>query len=174
MQRKHFVQLTTALVTLGAAKKAAAQEPSQKATERERRMHEAWLKSLLENLDAQVDEPTRTQMMLSVGRACARRSGFLPQVQAAKGDLDQLVASLGRVLGKDNCRREGSSVHLRYSKCYCPIVGAGPERLSNTWCHCSRGWVHEMFETVTGKPVKVELTHSIKRGDADCRFVVRV
>lgn len=173
MQRKRFVQLTSALVTLGAAK-GHAQRPSEKAAERQQRTHDAWIQSLLENLDAHVDEPTRTRMMLSVGRACARRSSILPQAQAAKGDVDKLVASLTQVLGKDNCRREGSLVHLRYPKCYCPIVGPGPQRLSDTWCNCSRGWVHEVFETLTGKPLKVELTHSIKRGHADCRFVVRV
>ncbi len=173
MKRKHFVQLTSALVTLGAAR-GVAQEPSQEAAERERKFHEAWLKSLLENLDAHVDQPTRVKLMEAVGRACARRSGFLPKVQAAKGDVDKLVASLARTVGKDNCRREGSVVHLRYPKCYCHIVGDGPARLPDTWCECSRGWVHEVLETATGKPVKVELTHSIKRGDADCRFVIQV
>lgn len=173
MKRKHFVQLTGALVTLGAAK-GSAQEPSGQAAERQRRLHEAWLKSLLENLDAHVDEATRTKMMESVGRACARRGGVLREAQAAKGDVDKMVATLARHVGKENCRREGDIVHLGYPKCYCHIVGAGPERLSGTWCHCSRGWVHEVFETVTGKPVKVELTHSIKRGDPDCRFLIRL
>jgi len=174
MERKNFVNLTgAALVVLG-AKRASAQEPSQQAAERWKKMHQAWVESLMAGLDANVDEPTRTKTMLSMGRACARRSGVLREAQAAQGDVDKMVANLARHVGKENCRREGNVVHLRYPKCYCPIVGEGPERLSNTWCNCSRGWVHEVFETVTGKPVQVQLTHSIKRGDPDCRFVVRL
>jgi predicted hydrocarbon binding protein len=34
--------------------------------------------------------------------------------------------------------------------------------------------VKEMFERAVGKPVRVELTESIKRGGKACRFVVRV
>jgi len=172
MKREHFVQLTCGLMALGAAK-GRTREPSQQAAERRQKLHDAWLQSFLENLDAHVDEATRTKMMLSVGRACARRS-MVKVAQSCHGDLDKLLETLAHHLGKENCRREGSVINLRYPKCYCHIVGAGPERLSNTWCNCSRGWVHEVFETVTGKPVEVELTRSIKRGDPDCRFVVRV
>jgi predicted hydrocarbon binding protein len=173
MDRKKFINVTSALVALGAGRASGKQETEQ-PSERWQKMHQAWITSLLESLDANVDDPTRTRLMLSAGRACARRSGILAQAQAANGDLDKLVATMAKHVGQDNCRREGNVVRLRYPKCYCPIVGAGPERLSNTWCHCSRGWVHEVFETVAGKPVKVELTHSIKRGDPDCRFLIHL
>jgi predicted hydrocarbon binding protein len=61
-----------------------------------------------------------------------------------------------------------------YSKCLCPLVQSGSETLSDTYCNCSRGWVKEMFEMVSGKPVEVTLTESIKRGAKACRFVVQV
>jgi predicted hydrocarbon binding protein len=173
MKRKEFVQLTGALVTLGVAK-GSAQDPVPQAAERRQKVHEAWLKSLLENLDAHVDEPARIKLMESVGRACARRGGMVRTAQAAKGDVNKLVETLAHHVGKENARREGSTVQVCYPKCYCPVVAAGPERLSNTWCHCSRGWLREVFETVTGKPVTVELTHSIKRGDPECRFTIRL
>jgi hypothetical protein len=172
MKRKHFVQLAGALVTLGAGK-SSSQEPSAQAAERWQKMHQAWISSLMESLDTNVDEPTRARLMLAQGRACARRS-MVKTAQACKGDMDKLVATMAKHVGQDNCRREGNVVHLRYPKCYCPIVAAGPERLSRTWCECSRGWVHEVFETVAGKPLEVELTHSVKRGDYDCRFVIRL
>jgi predicted hydrocarbon binding protein len=46
--------------------------------------------------------------------------------------------------------------------------------LPASYCLCSAGWVQEMFETVTGRPVHVELIRSIKGGAPDCRFVVRL
>jgi len=172
MDRKKFINVTSALVALGAGRASGKQEAPQ-PSERWQKMHQAWISSLMESLDANVDDPARTRLMLSAGRACARRS-MVKTAQACNGDMEKLVATMAKHVGQDNARREGNVVHLRYSKCYCPIVAAGPERLSNTWCHCSRGWVHEVFETVAGKPVKVELTHSIKRGDPDCRFLIHL
>ena len=111
MKRKHFVELASALVTLGAAR-GSGQEASPQPSERWQKMHQAWITSLMEGLDANVDDPTRTRLMLSAGRACARRSGILTQAQAAKGDVDKLVATLARHIGKDNARREGNVIHL--------------------------------------------------------------
>jgi len=71
-------------------------------------------------------------------------------------------------------RRRIAQVELRYPKCYCPLVAAGATRMSPTYCNCSRGWVLEHFETATGKPVTVKLTHSIKRGDTFCRFLIHL
>ena len=53
-------------------------------------------------------------------------------------------------------------------------VASGPDRLPDTYCNCSRGWLLEVFENITGKPASVELLSSIRRGGADCRFVVRL
>jgi hypothetical protein len=39
---------------------------------------------------------------------------------------------------------------------------------------CSAGWVLEMFEIVADHPVRVEVVRTIKRGAADCRFIVHL
>ncbi len=173
MNRKEFV---SALAVLGAAPVcacAADDKPSPEALAAEK-FKQQWLITLLANLDSQLDEPARRKLMEANGRACAQRGSLGALRGAAEGSLDKLVAAMGKILGTDNVRREGSTVHLRYSKCYCPLVGGGPERLSDTWCNCSRGWAMAIFEAVTGRPVSVELVNSIRRGAADCRFVIRV
>lgn len=131
-----------------------------------------WIANLMENLDAQVDEQARIKLMEACGRACAKRDSLAPLTKAAAGDLDKLLSALAKHVGQENARREGSVVHLRYPKCFCPLVASGPARLSDTYCNCSRGWVLEVFGAVTGKPVTVELLRSIKRGDASCDFVI--
>lgn len=128
----------------------------------------------MDNLDGQVDEGTRTKVMELCGRDCARRSSLAGIAEACRGDTDRFLRALARHIGKNNAHREGDLITLRYTRCYRPLVAKGPARLSKTWCNCSRGWVLEMFETVTGAPVDVELTHSIKRGDPFCRFAIRV
>lgn len=172
MNRKQFVG---ALVAIGASA-SHAQSPesaAQQAADPKRKFQQEWLKALLENLDSQFDEATRTKLMEACGRACARRGAAAALAKAAGGDLDKLVVAIGSLVGPENARREGSAVRLRYTKCYCPLVGDGPDRLSNTYCHCSRGWALEVFGTVTGKPVRVELLRSIKRGDPICEFLIR-
>ena len=78
------------------------------------------------------------------------------------------------MLGQGNARRENGAVRLVYEKCYCPMVARGPDRLPDTWCNCSRGWVMEMFEIASGRPVKVACLSSIKRGDPKCEFEVKI
>jgi len=180
MDRKQFIHKTGAgtgaLVLLGTGHAAAAttQEPPPDASASSLKVQQAWIKSLMENLDAQLDEPTRIKLMESCGRACARRGAVATLAKPAKGDIDKLLNALGHHVGKENATRDGNVVHLSYPTCYCPLVAAGPPRLSNTYCYCSRGWVLEVFQAVTGKSVGVELTHSIKRGDPACRFIVRL
>jgi predicted hydrocarbon binding protein len=45
--------------------------------------------------------------------------------------------------------------------------------MNATLCLCSRGWVKTIFETLLGKPVRVELEKAIGRGDDICRYVVQ-
>lgn len=181
MDRKGFLHntlhlgfSTSALVLLGAAKTTSAGAQESAPADQRQKAAQAWIQSLMENLDAQLDPQARTRLMEACGRACARRAALASLAKSAGGNLDKLLSALGRHVGKENATRDGNLVRLTYPKCYCPLVAAGPPRLSNTFCNCSRGWVLEVFEAVTGKPVAVELTHSIKRGDPDCRFVIRV
>jgi predicted hydrocarbon binding protein len=169
VNRKQFVG---ALVTIGAGT-AVGQTPPAPPADPQKGFREAWLKTLMEKMDAQLDEPSRIRLMEECGRACARRGAVAGLSKAAGGDLDKLLAAIGSHVGAENAKREGNMVRLRYTKCYCPLVSAGPERLPGTYCNCSRGWLLEVFGTVTGKPVKVEMVSSIKRGDAVCEFLIR-
>jgi predicted hydrocarbon binding protein len=168
MKRIEFFQVLAA----GAATPVAL--AGQEAPSPGERFKQEWVSALMATLDSQLDEAGRRALMESCGRACARRGAVAAMGQAAQGDVDKLVAAIGEHVGKENVRREGNVVHLRYAKCFCPLVSAGPERLSKTYCNCSRGWAMEVFESVTGKKAAVELVSSIKRGDADCRFVIRL
>lgn len=132
-----------------------------------------WIKTLMSNMDRQLDEGTRIRLMELSGRACARQ-GAVNTAKACKGDLDKFLAAMKKWVGGNNVRRDGNKIHLVYSKCLCPLVQSGTEKLSDTYCNCSREWVKEMYETVLGKPVDVQLTESIKRGGKACRFIVRI
>jgi predicted hydrocarbon binding protein len=137
----------------------------------QKKFTQTWVKNLTDSMDAHLDEETKVRLMESCGRACAR-SGPIRSAEACQGDLDRLLSTLAKWIGKENVQKEGDAVHIVYTKCLCHLVADGPPRLPDTYCYCSRGWLKEMFETVVGKPVDVHLLESIKRGAERCSFTV--
>jgi len=150
---------------------ARAQSDEKPAEDKTKSFRHAWIRSLVGHMDARLEEGQRTVLMESCGRECARR-GAVKMAEPFKGNVDGLLAELEKHLGKDHAAREGDHAFLQYDQCYCPMVAGMEEKLSGTWCQCSRGWVLEMFETAAGKPVKVELLQSILKGDPVCRFKI--
>lgn len=179
MDRKQFFKKTVQMVLASGSlllcgrKNFFAQSSTDKPKDSHQKFKEDWIASLMKNLDEQFDEETRLKLMESCGRNCARR-GAIRLAESCKGDVEKMVNILAEHLGKENNSIEGNTVKVGYDKCLCELVAEGPERLSDTFCNCSRGWLLEMFETAAGKPVSVELLQSIKRGSSSCRFIVHL
>lgn len=150
-------------------------EREKREREMEERFKQAYILTLMENLERSVDEPVRTRMMNDCGRACARRGELFKLAEANKGDLKAFLARMSGVLGEGNARLvDGKTVHWSYPRCFCELVAAGPQRLPAVYCQCSVGWVMEVFQAVLGRPVKVDLVQSIKTGAPACVFRVDV
>jgi predicted hydrocarbon binding protein len=133
-----------------------------------------WVKNLIECLDAHLDEETRRQLMESCGRACAH-AGPIRAAVACRGNLDAWISTLAKWHGgEEYVQKDGNLVHVTCAECLCILVREGPARLPDTYCYCSLGWMKEMFGTVVGRPVEVELVESIKRGAERCRFTIRM
>jgi len=153
---------------------AGQAEKERKAREMEKRFKEEYLRTLMENIEKELDEKTRTKLMEECGRACARRGPLFKQAQKYKGDVKSFVQDMAQLLGKENAVLDGDTVRWGYPRCFCELVADGPDRLPAAYCLCSVGWVLEMFETVAQKPVRVELVQSVKRGALSCKFLVRL
>ncbi len=180
MDRRTFMKAVCATSAGGAilfagARPARAQSEQEAAMlqecERGSKSCRAWILDLVANAEAKLGKKETAVILESCGRSCARR-GPIEAARKCQGDLDAFLKTMGGWIGAENVRREGSVVHLVYSKCYCPNV-EGVEKVPAVYCECSRGWVGEMFETVLGRKVEVELLSSVKRGDGECRLVVR-
>ncbi len=139
-----------------------------------------WTKRFFDVMDAELDEPTRRRIMERNGTACHQGS-----LKGAKphATLEQLVKAIADSNGADSIRLEGNTVYFSYVRnpaglrvadgyCLCPLVEDGPPGLSKTFCYCSVGYVHDMFESITGRKAKVELLESLKGGGKTCRFRV--
>jgi len=125
----------------------------------------------MKNMDQHLEEKEKIKLLEECGRACARSHA---QKEAVKfqGNLDGWLGTVKKWVGAENVRKDKNVVQVMYSKCFCPLVKDSPPLLSETYCNCSRGWLKEVFETVVGDPVEVNLEDSIMRGGKQCRFTV--
>jgi len=184
MDRKEFLKnsccVTAAFSTLMAlGAPARAEEPQEKkpedaAADRKRQFTEGWVKAMMESLDATLPEEARVKVMETSGRSCATRGGMVKNAQSFGGDVDKFLAMMRQHLGEQAAVRDGKKVRLVFGKCYCPLVAEMKDKLSPTYCNCSRGWVMAVLEAASGAPVTVELQASVKRGDPECRLVVEL
>lgn len=131
----------------------------------------SWILNLMNNMDKNLKEEEKINLLEDCGRACARNHA---QKEAAKfqGNLDGWLSTMRKWVGAKNVKREKNTVQIAYSKCFCPLVQDIPPLLSETYCNCSRGWLKEVFETVMGDPVEVQLEDSIMQGGNQCRFSI--
>jgi predicted hydrocarbon binding protein len=148
-------------------------------SDREQRLKKhlhAWLEAMFSGLEQQTDEKTRTSMLESCGRVCARHGGAVTKARAIKDNgkkIDELLNDLSRATsGLFEWRREDDMMQLVYRKCFCPLRSAELVK-SPTFCGCSCGWIKEVFETASGEPVRVECQQAIGRGDPVCKFMIR-
>jgi hypothetical protein len=158
--------------TLLAFSEAGGSGQEDQMSQKSKVMHD-WISSLMKSMDKHVDAEEKIKLLEDCGRACAGRHA---KSEAAKhtGNLEGWLQALRKWVGPENVRREGNSIRVVYSKCFCPLVQDSPPLLSDTYCNCSRGWLKEVFETVVGSSVEVKLEESIMRGGNQCRFSVMI
>jgi predicted hydrocarbon binding protein len=135
------------------------------------------IKEMIDLLDREIDEPTRRAIMLACGRRCIGASTLAKARKLAQAmpNLDGLLAQLNQAhIGGGHLHRDGEVICAAYDRCYCGSVNKTKEPFSATYCHCSCGWYEQLFETLLGRPVEVELLGSILQGDERCRFRIHI
>jgi hypothetical protein len=175
MDRKHFLRASLCLGAFCGVRSLGAEEEPSPAPENPcagaMGYARHWVKDLIDHADAQMSEPQRKALLEARGRSCAQ-GGAARRAEPFKGKLDEFIADLQKHMGPDAARREGDVVKVTYPRCFCPLVADMQEPLSASYCFCSAGWLKEVYETVTGKAVAVEILETVKRGGQQCRFNV--
>ncbi len=146
-----------------------------------------WVKGAMDRLDALVDERTRVQIMENCGYKCAEtNSGAIDEAMARRRKyrtVDEFLDAEQRKPTKGTrLVREGNILYLVYRpqdlgvRCYCSLVRGLPaeEKMSLTYCHCSKGFVKKLWESVLERPVEVELVQSVVSGAHECKFVIHL
>lgn len=134
-----------------------------------------WLADLMNTMDRVLDRETIAKLMAGCGRGCYDRHTFKQEIAArGKGDLEKLVAAYSQNF---EIWKDGEAVHIRYGKtspgCYCPAASYRAPRPDDPHCDCTRATHQAIFETALGRPFRVEVLESIRRGGVTCHFLVR-
>jgi len=131
----------------------------------------AWIKKVVEGIDAHTDAETCKRILEACGRQCAPRS-LVKKARAIfedSKDVGEFLARFSDVF--EAIQIEDGTVYVVYPQCYCEqIKGIPIDQIPNVYCNCSVGWVKELFEGALGRPVQVERVKSVVAGDEECRF----
>jgi hypothetical protein len=136
-----------------------------------------WLSPLIVREEKNLDRAALIKLLQERGQLCCRSLDFRQKlVTDSAGDVDKLVELMGKIVGPENCRREGDTVQLVYpvKKCGC---GRSPQRdpiPDDPYCECSAANNRTLFEIVSGRPVHVAVTESPRRGGSCCRFAIQL
>jgi hypothetical protein len=151
-------------------------EDTLKKTESDREFVNHWLADLLEAAEQQLDHDARVKLVEHCGKRCYERYSFKHEIAAnGRGSVDKLVTALQ---ANFESWREGDLVHIRYGKvskgCYCPAAKYRPPKPGDLHCECTRSMHQTICETALGRPLKVDILESVRRGGQTCHFVVHV
>jgi predicted ArsR family transcriptional regulator len=122
-------------------------------------------------LESRVDGATVNEIIRQLGCECAKTVSF---VQEHIGDLEGYWAEIEARWGeKATFDRERGIITIATPErdCVCPVVSH--EQTAPSFCDCSLGWQKQVYETLTGRPVEVELKESVLRGSKRCAFEIR-
>ena len=171
MDRQAFLCCGLALFETAAVAQSPPAAPS--PADREQEFVKNWMADLFDSLDAELDEETKVRVMAGCGRGCFRRFQFKQDIaRLGSGSVEKLVEAY-----KKNFEvwRESDKVHIRYGavgkRCYCPAAQYHPAKPSDMHCECTRATHQTVFETALGRPVRVEVVESLRRGGKTCHFI---
>jgi hypothetical protein len=146
---------------------------------------DGWIKNIMRALDDSTDDLTRCRIMEANGKACAR--DYLKSLgqEPAPVRFEDWIARIKKQDGDGSVKVEGNTIYFQYLKnyqgldapeafCLCPLVESKPAGLSATYCHCSVGYIQEIFSRKFGQPVKVDLLDSVLRGGKRCKFKIEL
>jgi hypothetical protein len=140
----------------------------------------AWSKQAMERLDALVDEGKRRQIM--TGCACRYPQADLQDTRSGQqygatrdiGLAHQMlqkrfesflrgVLQLSDELTEDVLRRGWGVAGIRQG-----------DTISPTYCYCGAGFYRGIWEEILQRPVEIEVLETVLKGDAVCRFAIRL
>jgi hypothetical protein len=135
-----------------------------------------WLSDLLDTMEKELDVETRAKLIGGCGQGCFNRHQFKKDIAIkGAGSLDKLMEAY-----KQNFEiwKDGETVHIRFGEvspgCYCPAARYREPKPNDMHCECTRATHQAIFETALGRPFKIDILESVRRGNKICHFLVHL
>ena len=127
---------------------------------------------LLSEIEDDIPLERREQILEKMGRNCVGSLGWAEKYKNnPEGFFEHMKQHSGENITYD--REKGLiRVVTRDRDCDCPIVDSS--KTPAYYCHCSIGWQKQVYETILGKKIEVNLVESVLRGSSRCVFEVHV
>lgn len=182
MNRKQFLKLGACGGALPILGQTALDESKGTPCAARMDFSERWVTRFMNVLDQNLDKESAKKLMEANGRACFRGAHGESKPNPPADALEKFMERYN-TYEAHSVYREGNVIHYKYignpkglkisdGHCLCPLTENVPKGISGTYCHCSVGYVGEMFRDLLGKPVRVELVTSLLRGGKECRFKI--
>jgi len=137
-----------------------------------------WINTVLTELNSAGHE-VATHIVENCGRECIKSSADYARILKVRQsvstitDDDIIFEMCHRELyeNKQTIQKQGNKIFIEYLACSCGMVQSG--KVNHPFlCNCTVGYTKQIFETIYGRPVKVNLQKSILNGDDICKQVV--
>ncbi|MCP4154162.1 MAG: hypothetical protein GY757_40930 [bacterium] len=152
-------------------------EKKKKQDEQTKQFISSWTESLMLIMDENLDEKTKTKILMACGRKCCERT-FKPIAEKYKGNLKGMLAFFEKGWAEKVTFDEKKGHIIIYgkklNKCFCPLAAGKQTFKTGTFCLCSKGGMTETFETVTGKKIEVDTLKSILTGAKQCVHRIKI
>lgn len=133
-----------------------------------------WLKELLNNLDARIEEKKRIELMEACGEKCPFTHLPDEKLLAIKKDAEDERDFIEQLSRQWRVQIDGREVYVVFDQCYCPLINEDINGASKTLCYCTQGNIKKKFRLGLGREVEVVMEKTILAGDSECRFRVLV
>jgi len=143
---------------------------------KERDFIQNWINDLMDAMDKVLDQETYIKLIEGCGRGCYNRHQFKKDISiAGHGNLDNLLTAYQKNF---EVWKEDDKVHIRFGDkstgCYCPVLKNNTYNSKGLHCNCTKATHQAIFENALGRPVKVDILESLRRGGQTCHFLVHV
>jgi len=139
-----------------------------------------WINTVLLQMK-ELDTNQSAYVMENCGRECLKFSGMVEKIKNLrnsvndKNDMKLLFKTYKEQLyqNQPNLYKKDMDIYLEYQKCGCGMVTEG-DVTHPFLCNCTIGYTKQIFETLFGRPVKVELLKSILNGNNFCKQKITI
>ena len=137
-----------------------------------------WINTVLNSM-SKMEGDQGCKAIENCGRECLQSSDSFREIEKLrneikdKNNMDLLFNTYKEKIYKNSptLYKDNGNIYLEYHTCGCGMVTNGG--ITDPFlCNCTVGYTKQIFETLFGQPVNVQLLKSILNGDSICKQII--